>query len=371
MRTGQRIDFAPDGTDVCGLATVEANSFVEDATTHGVFFNIVIVAVNESVLFFKFFSGEFGVRSGVCFFEVFTHGFESFGTGVLLQGLLCDVVAGLIAVGFHLFAQCFVVHFVAVFALHVGAEFLHEFFLELAHGLDGFVSNLEGFEEGAFGHFLHFAFHHHDVFFCGTYHQIHVSGFELCERGVDDILAIDTCNAHFGDGAVEGNVGAGQGGTGGKTCEGIGHVYTVGREECDVDKHFCVVVAREEGTQGAVNEARGQDFVVGSTAFAFGKSAGEASCSGVFFFVIALERHEIGAGGSVFGTADGGKQHGVVHAQHHCAVGLLGQLAGLNADGTTIGQGDGFCNHVHLMCVFFIKCSKYDLNRAKLMIYFY
>ena len=110
-----------------------------------------------------------------------------------------------------------------------------------------------------------------------------------------------------------------------------------------------MIVGGEEGTEGAVNETRGQNLVVACTAFAFGESTGETTHSGVFFFIVTLERHEIGAGGSVFGTANGSEKHGVVHAQHHCAVRLLCELTGLNADGASIRQGDSLCNNVHLI----------------------
>ena len=142
----------------------------------------------------------------------------------------------------------------AIFALHVGAEFLPEFLLELAHGLDGSVGSLEGLEEGAFGHFLHFAFHHHNVFLRGTYHEFHISLFELFEGGVDDKLAIDASHAHLGDGAVEGDVGASQGCAGSKAGECIGHIYAIGGEEGDVDVNLSVIVAGEEGAECAVNE---------------------------------------------------------------------------------------------------------------------
>ena len=289
------------------------------------------------------------MSGGIGFFELFAHGFEGIETGVLFEGRLRDVVALLIAFGFHLLAEGFVVHFVAVFALHVLAEFLREFFLETAHGLDGFVGSLEGFEECAFGHFVHFAFHHHDVLFGGAHHEIHVGVLELFESGVDHEITVDARHAYFGDGAVEGDVRASQGSRSGETGEGVGHVYTVGAEERNVDIHLGVIVRGKEGTKGTVNEARGQDLVVAGAAFALGKTTGEASHGRVLFFVITLQRHEIGAGYSVFGTANGSEKHGVVHAQHHCAVGLLRELTGLDADGASVRQRDCFGNNVHLI----------------------
>ena len=95
--------------------------------------------------------------------------------------------------------QFVVVHFVAVFALHVGAKFLHQFFLEHTHGGDGLLCGLEGTEQVLFRNFFHFAFHHHDVFFRSTHHDVHVGFFHLGECGVNHIFAVDTGNANFRD----------------------------------------------------------------------------------------------------------------------------------------------------------------------------
>ena len=176
-----------------------------------------------------------------------------------------------------------------------------------------------------------------------------MSAFLSVRSGVDHEITVDARHAYFGDGAVEGDVGASQGSRSGETGEGVGHVYTVGAEERNVDIHLGVIVRGKEGTEGTVNETRGQDLVAAGAAFALGETTGEASHGRVLFFVITLQRHEIGAGYSVFGTANGSEKHGVVHAQHHCAVGLLRELTGLDADGASVGQRDCFGNNVHLI----------------------
>ena len=349
VRTGERIHFAPDRTDVSSLTTIEAHTFVEDATTHRVFFYIVIVAIDECVLFSEFIFGELGVSRSVSHLKFFANSFESVETFVLFECRLRDVVALLVAVVLHLCAEVFIVHLVAVFALHVLTQFLREFLLDLAHRFDSSVRHFERFEESAFGHFVHFTFHHHDVLFGSSDHEIHVCAFELFESGVDDKFSVDASYANFRDGTVERNVCASQSGRSSKTSESVGHIYAISTEEGDVDENFSVIVRGEEGTEGAVNKTRSENLVVASTTFAFGESTGESTHSGVFFFIVTLERHEIGARGSVFGTANGSEKHGVVHTQHHCAIGLLRELTSLNADGASIRQGDSLCNNVHLI----------------------
>ena len=73
------------------------------------------------------------------------------------------------------------------------------------------MSHLECFEQCAFGHFVHFAFNHHDILFGGTYHDVHVGLLELVEGGVDNVFAVDACYAHFRDGAFKGNVAGSEG----------------------------------------------------------------------------------------------------------------------------------------------------------------
>ena len=58
VRSGDVVDFAPDGADVGGLTTVETDSFVEDATAHGFFFDVVVVAFYEGSLLVAFLLGE-------------------------------------------------------------------------------------------------------------------------------------------------------------------------------------------------------------------------------------------------------------------------------------------------------------------------
>ena len=357
VRAGQGVNLAPDGTDVRGLAAVEADAFVENAAAHSVFLYIVVVFVDQTILLFEFLGRKVGVGGGIGFLEVFADSLESVHACVLFKPLLRHLVARLIASILHLLAQFLIVHLVAIFALHVGAEFFRKFFLQAAHGLDGLVGGFERFKECAFGHFVHFAFHHHDVFFRCADHEVHVGLFELLEGGVDDIFAVDAGHAALRDRSFKGNVGAGECGGGGEAGEGVGHVHAVGREERDVHEHFCMIVGGEQGAQGAVDEARRKDFVVGGAALTLGETAGETAGGRILFFVVTLQRHEVRSGNCVLCTANSGQEHGVVHAQHNGSIGLFGKLACLDADGASIGQRHGFGNHVHLNVVF-IKCKK-------------
>ena len=188
------------------MTTIETDSLVEYATTHSITLHIVVVAVDKSVLLFEFFSSEVSMCSSVSFLVVLANLLESLCTSMLLESLLGHVVSWLVANLGNVSLKFLVVHLVAVFTLHVGAEFLHELLLQAALWLDSLVSSLESTEQILLAHFLHLAFHHHDVFLSGTHHEVHVGVFELLESRVDDKLTIDTCNAYLRDWSLERNI---------------------------------------------------------------------------------------------------------------------------------------------------------------------
>ena len=358
VRHGERRNFAPDGANVGGATTVKAFAFVKDATAHGIALHVVIVAVHESVLLFEFFSGHVGMSGGVGFFEVLANlGERLFTLMLVVVTGLSDGVGRSIALILHSLAEFFVVHLVVIFSLDVGAEFFGEFFLELTHGFDCLVCHFECFEECAFGHFVHFSFHHHDVFLGGTDHDVHVSLFELLEGGVHNVFSINSSDAHFGDGTFKGDVAGGESSGGCEAGKSVGHVHAIGGEERDVHIDFAMIVRGKQGAQGTVHETGGEDFVVTGATFTFGEATGEASGCAVFFFVVTLQGHEVCAGLCGLGGTNGGEQHRVVETKHDGSVSLLCQFSGFNADDAAIGQRNAFCNYIHLF-----SCNVYLLK---------
>ena len=207
MRHGQRAYFAPDGANFVSFTTIKTLAFVEDATAHGIAQHIIVVACSQSVLLFQLFGSKlFGVFGIVLLQEVSNDFVESIVAFLLRQSLLGNIVHGLIQLVVHLLAQIFVVHLVVVFALNVFTQFLSQFFLHGAHGLDGIVSHFEGLDKVLLGNFVHFAFHHHDVIFGCAHHDIHVGLLHLFEGGINNILAVNPSNANLADVEIEGNI---------------------------------------------------------------------------------------------------------------------------------------------------------------------
>ena len=211
-------------------------------------------------------------------FDIFVaDGFEAVGAPVLVgTSGLSHGISLVIAFFMNVGAESLVVDFMAIFALH-GTYSLGQFELGLALHLDSVMSGLEGSQKFSFGHFVHFAFHHHDVVVGGTDHEFHVGFFELFESGIDYEFTVDTGNTHLRDGSVEWYVADCDCSRCSESGQRVGHVDTVGGIEGYVDESVSVVIVGEERTEHAVNEACGQDFVVRCASFTFEEAAGETS----------------------------------------------------------------------------------------------
>ena len=99
-----------------------------------------------------------------------------------------------------------------------------------------------------------------------------------------------------------------------------------------------MVIRGEEGAECAVDEACNQDFAVVGLAFALHEAAGIAAACGVFLLIFYLKGHEVRVGFRVLGRYHGRQQHRVALLHDHGAVGLLGQLAGLDHNLASVGE---------------------------------
>ncbi len=256
MRHGQRRYLAPDGADLIGLTTIQTLAFIEDATAHGVALHVVIILINQGLVVLLADLAVFSnlVLSEIFLLEVLYDLLESLGAGLLLESLTHYVVGGLIALLANQFAQGLIVNFMAIFALHVLAQFLREGNLHLAHRLDGLHGTLQRTEQILLRDFLHLAFHHHDVLSRSTYHEVHIGFLHLLEGGVDDILTVDAGYANLRNGALEGDIRNCQGAGSGETGKGIGLINAIGREKHHIHKHLCMEICREERAEHTVHQ---------------------------------------------------------------------------------------------------------------------
>ena len=356
VRSGQRAHLAPDRADLGCCTSVQTLAFVEHGATHSFLLYIVVVAVNHSGYVVHLDAESLGTLSHILGFlglEVFADLREHCLAVVLVgvsAGSLC-VCAGITEV-VHCLLQFVVVHLVAVLAFNLLAILLHHLDLCLALGLDSLVSGADSVQHNRLGHLFHLAFNHHNVVQCGGNHQLEVGALALLEGRVDNKLSVNAGYTYLGYRSLKRYIRARQCCRGSQTGYRLRHIYTVSRIHRNVDKRVCVVVSGEERTERTINEACNQDLVVRCFAFAAGKASGKTSCGGKLLFVLNRQRHKVCTGHSVFGGAYCGKDHGVAQGCHHGSVCLLGELAGLKGDNSTIRQSNLFSYNIHYLNLF-------------------
>ena len=120
----------------------------------------------------------------------------------------------------------------------------------------------------------------------------------------------------------------------------------------------------EQRADGTVNQARGEDFLLGRPAFAFEEAAGNASRGVGAFLVVDRHREEILPRHRLALRHDGDEHHGVAHAGEAGAAGLTRDLAGFEGDGmTAVLEGLGNLGHGYIFLV--VTCVNQDAQRGR------
>ena len=337
VRSREVVGLDPDRTDLRSLTTIKTLSFVEDSATHRFLLYIMVVASDEGSLRFQFLFGELSL-------VFFNNSIKGGCTSVLIRTRDSYCISLSVAGVVYVLAKIFIIIFVAIGTLNELTYSLAELELRLALYLNGFVSYLDSLEHLSFLDFLHFPFDHHDVVEGSAYHQFDISGFKLLEGRIDDEFAIDAGNTYFTDRSVEGDVRYSKGSRSCEPSQSIRHIYTIRREENDIDEDFGMIVIGEEGTQSTVNKTASQDLVVRSLTFTTRETTREAAESGILLLVLHLEGHEVNPRIGILGCAYCSQQDGIAHAKGHRSVSLLGEFPCLDDDLSTIGQCDCFAN---------------------------
>ncbi len=219
--------------------------------------------------------------------------------------------------------------------LDVADLFAAGLLLELLDHADDFdddlVAELDGIGDVVFLGLARAGFDHVDVVLGAGDDDVDVAVFELLDGGIDDQLAVDAPDAHVGDGGEEGDVADGDGAAGGDASEDVGIVLAVEGERVEVDLHLIHEALGEERAQGAIDQAGGEDFLVGGAAFALHEPAGELAGGGAALAVVDLERKEVDAFARV-GADDGAEDDGLAVLDCDGAIGQLGERPGLDRE---------------------------------------
>ena len=340
VRAREGADVDVERADLRGLAVVRAAAVAEDAVAHGLLDDgverVADVAGLEAALELR---GELGADALVLLAALaggVRHDLvEAVGEGVVdgLDGLFVVDGGGVVLLD----------------GGGVGGDLLDE-------AVDGGVrlhGDLHCLDDGLLGNLGGARLDHHDGVLRAGDDQVEVALGGLGEGRVDDVLAINAADADAADGSVEGDIADAEGGAGADGDEGVGLVLAVGGEGGGDDLDLVAEALGEEGADGTVGEAHGEDAVAGGAALAAGEAAGDLADGVEALFVVDGEGEEVDALAGV-GHAGRDEDDGIALAHGDGAVGEAGEGAvldeqGLAADLDFVGTDAGFgCCHVFL-----------------------
>ena len=334
-----------DRADRAGVAAVDAGFAVEDVGANELGFEFEEDAV-DFVHVRSFGAGGFGVgdelgfAGGIDFAELFR------------TGLLGADAVGFLEAGVAEFDDAGDEGFVLRGGLPVPGR-LAGFGDELVDGLDadlhGLVAGHHGFEHRLFRKDVGLGFNHEDGAFRTGDDEVEAGGLEFFRGRVDDDFVIDVADAAGADRAAERDAGDGEGGGGADHGRNVRINGGVGGEDVDDNLDFVEEAVREERADRTVDQAGGERFLFGRTAFALEEAAGDLAGSVGLFDVVDGEREEVLAGLRFLLGHDRGEHHRVVHLADAGAGGLTGDLTGGEGH-VVIAEAEGlghFVEHRH------------------------
>ena len=333
---GKDADLDRDGTNVAGAAAVDALALLDDNVAQRVALEL-LEAGSDLALAARVGLGELGaelsadlVDGGVAAELIRDgHGLGELGADELGDGLEEGCVKLGRDEGHLLLAGLF-----------------GELDLELDEGLNGLEAEVQRVEHVVFARLVGLALDHDDGVLGAGDDDVDVAEGALRPGGVGDELALDAADADCGDGAREGCVAQHQRGGGAGDGEDVGVVLTVVGDDLRDDLDFALETLGEEGAEGAVREAAGEDFSLGELTLTTLESAGDATAGVELLDVLHAEREE--AGGLLVGTNAGGDENGgLTGTDDDRAAGLFGHASRLDRDGVSAERGrlTNHCTH--------------------------
>ena len=177
--------------------------------------------------------------------------------------------------------------------------------------------------------------------------QVQVAvGTQADDGGVEDIFTVLVAHPRGGDGAVEGRAGDGQGRRGadhGRHLRVDGGIEGLDRGD---DLHLAAEALGEEGTDGPIDKARGEDLVLARAPLAAEEAAGDAARGVGLLLIVHGQGQEVLDLGGTLVDDHGHQDHGVIDVDQHGAIGLAGDLARLQGHGLG-AELEGFFDGSH------------------------
>ena len=173
---------------------------------------------------------------------------------------------------------------------------------------------------------------------------------ELVERRIDDVLAVDVADAGAADRAHEGHAADRERGRRGDHRHDVGIVLEVVRQRGHDDQRLVAIALVEQRTDRTVDQARGQDLLLGGPAFTLEEAARDLAGGESLLLVVHGQREEIEAGLRLLLEHDGGQHRGAAIGRQHRAIGLARDLAGLEHE-LAAGPFDFLAEHLNISLI--------------------
>ena len=337
----QRAGADLDRAHGAGVAAVDARLAGQDLAAHDLGLDVEQQVVELG-----------GVELDAFGLQVGHHGAAGFAQGLGAGLLAADLVGGaqlFLGQVIHLGDEAFVVGR-GLPVPHRLAGVAHQFVDGVDRDLALVVAEHHGAEHDFLGQLLGFGLHHQHGGLGAGDDQVQVGQLARGLARVEHVLAVDVADAGGADRAGERNAGDRQGGRRADHGGDVGVDLGVQRQRVDDHVHFVEEAFREQRTDRAVDQARGQRLVLARLGFTLEEAAGDLAGGVGLLDVVHRQREEILAGLGALGGHHGGQHHGVVDVDDHGPAGLAGDLAGFQRDGVGTpleGLGD-FVENAHV-----------------------
>ncbi len=195
------------------------------------------------------------------------------------------------------------------------------------------VGGANGLEHDVVGHLVGAGLDHDHLLAGGDHGHVQIADLALLGVGVEHQLSVHQTNLQGAHRAVPGNVGDGQSGGGADEAADLRGAVVVHAHNGAHDGHVVAEIVGEQGADGAVDDAGGQDALLAGTALAAVEAAGDAAHGIQLLLEVHAQGEEVDAVTGPGGCGDAAQHAGVAVGDHDGGVGQLGQLAHLQGEG--------------------------------------
>ncbi len=168
MRSGQITHFTPNRTDLFRSTPIQPYTFIQNHPAHCLFFYIMVITAHQHFLgHLIFFTQSCQIFS--------THIVQQFTTQMFIGITLTSyIISFLVTFIPNVFTQFFIIYFVTISTLCL-PDSSSQLILNQTLFFNGCMCKFNGIQHLFFRYFIHFAFHHHNIFVGSSYHNIQIS----------------------------------------------------------------------------------------------------------------------------------------------------------------------------------------------------